>query len=262
MERYKEEQRKRVKNSIIFGVVMAIVAHGIITVLLISYGLTYFDPPPKEKMHPEIILNEIEIEKEEPEQKWGPQPRTPDPEKTKEVNLIQESQSQVTADSPNVAEESTLGDQGDVEQYEAPRDEPINIQSLYTNAKNKQKKDTLDMQKSREPSEELKAGHPQGNTDVGETEGDPKANVKGRQVNGVLAKPAHIVKQEGTIVVDVIVDCYGNVTQVGIDITKSDITDSKLVNSTLEAAKKAKFMKRDDDITTVDKGTITYIFKL
>lgn len=85
-------------------------------------------------------------------------------------------------------------------------------------------------------------------------------SLAGRQIQGTLPRPAYTVNEEGYIIVDIAVDNDGNV--VSAEIKKSfGITSPALRNAAINAAKKAKFSKKDG-FKTNQKGTITYNFKL
>jgi len=83
------------------------------------------------------------------------------------------------------------------------------------------------------------------------------AKVGTRSVSGALPKPADNVPIEGTIVVDIVVDEAGNVTNASIG-AGTNIGDIRVRNAALEAAKKTKFSKG----TRAEIGTITYRYTL
>ncbi len=83
-------------------------------------------------------------------------------------------------------------------------------------------------------------------------------NLKGRRAEG-LPIPDYNDNDEGRVVIDVIVDRDGNVSQAteGKGTTTSSMV---LKNAAKRAAKKAKFSK-NPDAAEFQKGSITYIFK-
>ena len=159
----------------------------------------------------------------------------------------------------NEAQEATVGDKGDVEVPEPPRRE-ISKRALFAAADNKAKKDTLAAQTSREITDALKAGHTLGNTKSGETRGEPTTNLKGRTPNGSLPSPSAPVQQVGKVVVDIWVDNYGIVQKAVAGAEGTTVTDEVLWNEARKAAMKASF-NMNADAPTMQKGTITYIFK-
>jgi hypothetical protein len=115
--------------------------------------------------HDTEILIDMEPEPEpEPEPqkievKAGIQPRTEEPEPKKPIKLVQKSQAQTVAKRANEGPESTVGDKGDVEVPEPPREKEINKRALFTSAQNSNK-DTTAQQVAEKISESLAAGHP------------------------------------------------------------------------------------------------------
>lgn len=205
-----------------------------------------------------IEFEEVEIKK--PKQTWrGTSPRAEVP--SKEINLVQQSQAQNLGTKTNEAPEATIGDQGDIEVPEPPREKPIDRRALFAAADNKTEKDTLAAQTAREVTDALKAGHALGNTETGETRGEPKAKLAGRTVNGTLPRPSFGVQAEGTVVVDIWVDNYGQVQKAVAGAEGTNVTDKTLWQAARKAALGAHF-NMSADAPALQKGTITYIFKL
>ena len=143
---------------------------------------------------------------------------------------------------------------------EPPRKE-INKRALFAAADNKTEKDTLAAQTAREITDALKAGHALGNTKVGETSGEPQANVKGRTLNGTLPRPTYSVQKEGRVVVKIWVDNYGTVQKAVAGAEGTTVTDSDMWVAARKAAMGASF-NMSADAPALQEGTITYIFKL
>jgi TonB family protein len=114
---------------------------------------------------------------------------------------------------------------------------------------------------AKNPSAEFKAGQPKGNATVGKTEGTANARVKGRNVLGALPKPNGNGQDEGTVVVAIKVDQYGNVTEAKPGAQGTTVTNSTLWNAARAAAMKTHF-NQSADAPVLQEGTITYIFKL
>ena len=254
---YIQERNRQEKHSWLIGGALAVVGHSALLVGFILGGFTYLDPPPPER---EQILIEFEQPKiEKPKQRFdGTQPRAEEP--SKKINLVQQSEAQNIGTKTNEAEEATVGDKGDVEVPEPPRKE-INKRALFAAADNKAKKDTLAAQTAREVSDALKAGHALGNTKTGETSGEPKALLAGRTHNGTLPRPSAPGQQVGKVVVEIWVDNYGIVQKAVPGAEGTTVTDKELWNEARKAAMKASFNMRAD-APAMQKGTITYIFKV
>ena len=258
MKHYMHERQRQETRSIISGGVLAAVANGVLVTGLCIGGFTYLDPPPPEKEQILIEFDQVELKK--PKQKRdGSKPRSEIP--SKEINLVQQSEAQNLGTKTNQAQEATIGDKGDVEVPEPPRKKEINRRALFSAADNKSQKDTIAAQTARKVSDALKAGHALGNTKTGETSGEPKANLKGRTLNGTLPRPSYTVQAEGTVVVDIWVDNYGTVVKAEAGADGTNITDAHLWAAARKAAMGASF-NMSADAPAMQHGTITYIFKI
>ena len=254
---YIKEQAKQAKRSKITGGVLTVVVHAVLIGGFAVSGFTYLDPPPPERE--QILIDFEEIQMEKPKQKRdGTRPRAEEP--SKEIKLVQQSEAQNLGTKTNEAPEATVGDKGDVEVPEPPRKE-INKRALFAAADNKTEKDTLAAQTAREVTDALKAGHALGNTKTGETSGEPKANLKGRTLNGTLPRPSYPVQATGTVVVEIWVDNYGTVQKAIAGAEGTTVTDKDLWNAARKAAMGASF-NMSADAPAMQKGTITYKFKL
>ena len=255
---YIRERDRQSKVSRTTGVVLTVSVHACLIACCFFSGFTYLDPPPPEKEQILIEFEEVEIKK--PKQTWrGTSPRAEVP--SKEINLVQQSQAQNLGTKTNEAPEATIGDQRDIEVPEPPREKPIDRRALFAAADNKTEKDTLAAQTAREVTDALKAGHALGNTETGETRGEPKAKLAGRTVNGTLPRPSFGVQAEGTVVVDIWVDNYGQVQKAVAGAEGTNVTDKTLWQAARKAALGAHF-NMSADAPALQKGTITYIFKL
>ena len=254
---YIREQEKQAKRSKITGSVLTVVIHAVLIGCFAMSGFTYLDPPPPEREQILIDFEEIEVKKPE-QRRDGTRPRAEEP--SKEIKLVQQSEAQHLGTKANEAPEATVGDKGDVEVPEPPRKE-INKRALFSAANNKTEKDTLAAQTAREVTDALKAGHALGNTKVGETSGEPKANLKGRTLNGTLPRPSYPVQANGTVVVRIWVDNYGTVQKAIAGAEGTTVTDKDLWNAARKAAMNASF-NMSADAPAMQEGTITYIFKL
>jgi TonB family protein len=105
-------------------------------------------------------------------------------------------------------------------------------------------------------------GSPFGNSDSGADEGIGgfgSFSLSGRTLrDGVLPRPAYTAKEEGRIVIDIIVDNNGDVISAKYG-KGTTIDDASLRSSALEAAQKARFNKIKESNNQI--GTITYIYK-
>lgn len=259
-EQYLRERERQEKKSRVTGVALTASAHLVILACCMMMGFTYLVPPPPEREQILIEFDDPELEK--PKQTWdGTRPRAADADPTKDINLVQRSEAQNEGSRSNEAPEATVDDFGDVDVPEPPREKEIDRRALFSAADNKTKKDTLAAQTAREVSDALKAGHAQGNTKTGETAGEPNAKLTGRSINGTLPKPTYGVAKAGTVVVEIWVDNYGTVQKAIAGAEGTTVTDKALWQEARKAAMKASF-NMSSDAPALQKGTITYIFKL
>lgn len=259
-EQYLKERESQERKSRVTGVALTVSLHLVLLVCCFLTGFTYLDPPPPEQEQILIEFDEPEIQR--PRQTWnGTRPRAVEPDPTKDINLVQRSEAQNEGTKSNEAPEATVDDFGDVDVPEPERKKEINRKALFAAADNKTQKDTLAAQTAREVSDALKAGHASGNTKTGETSGEPNAKLAGRSVNGTLPRPSYAVQAAGKVVVDIWVDNYGQVQKAVAGADGTTVTDKTLWQAARKAALGAHF-NMSADAPALQKGTITYIFKL
>ncbi len=190
----------------------------------------------------------------------GIEPRSTEPKPQEPVKLVQKSESATVAKRENVSEEATVGDKGDVEVPEPPREKEINKRALFSSAHNSDK-DTLAAQAAEKVTEALKAGHSDGNTKNGNPEGTPSAKLAGRTIMGSLPLPAYNIQKEGRVVVQILVNQDGKVFKAVPGAKGTTVTDQALWQAAKHAALKAQF-NVSRDAPESQEGTITYVFKL
>ena len=91
------------------------------------------------------------------------------------------------------------------------------------------------------------------------SEGGASVELKGRNVVGTLPKPSNNAQQKGTVVVQIKVDQYGNVTEAIPGFEGTTVTDKGLWNAARAAAMKAHF-NVSADAPVLQTGTISYTF--
>ncbi len=260
MEQYLRERERQENRSRVTGIALTAVMHVVLLVCCFLTGFTYLDPPPPEQEQILIEFDEPELQK--PRQTWnGTRPRAYEPDPTKDINLVQRSEAQLEGTKANEAPESVIDDFGDVEVEQPERKKEIDRRALFSAADNKTQKDTLAAQTARDVSNALKAGHASGNTRTGETAGEPNAKLAGREVDGTLPRPSYPVQASGKVVVDIWVDQYGTVQKAVAGADGTTVTDKTLWQAARKAALGAHF-NMSADAPAMQKGTITYIFKL
>ena len=247
------KQQKQTQEGKRIGMVLTIAFH---VVLLFVLGITGFRlvyPPPAEKG----ILLEIPLE-EVPQKavpKKSPEPRAPEADPTKEVNIVQKAKAPLQSEKSDAGKTATAQGKGDVEIPEPKRE--IDKRALFPSADNK--KDTGKPQTAEEASPELKAGHSKGNTENGKLNGKPSVRLEGRSTLGSLPLPAYTVNESGTVVVQIVVNEKGIVTNAIPGQKGTTTNNSTLWAEARKAALKARFSPSD---APTQVGYITYVFIL
>ena len=216
------------------GLGLTVVFHALLLMLCFSSGLTYLYPPPQEQ----AILMEFPEESLPELVEVGTQPRSENPDPETEPVLVKRSEAPVEGHKANEAPEATVGDDGDVEVPE-PKHE-IDRRALFPSAANN-KKDTTATQTSSQPSTRFDTGHASGNTMADTGDGEPSARLAGRTVVGSLLLPSYGVQKAGRVVVRIMVDREGNVTDAIPGIEGTTVQDRSLWSAAKQAALQAHF---------------------
>ena len=257
--RSREQQDKRARLT---GLAATVLLHAVALVICLTSGLKYLDPPPPETsflidFEEEVLENETPVET-----RVGRQPQAEETDPEKPVELVQKAESPHVNDRPNRTPAARENGHGDVEVPAPPKKEEPKLDPRASFPGMSQKDDKATAPHSAgEAGEGFKAGQPDGNTKEGRTEGNANAHLSGRSVVGSLPKPSYNAQIEGTVVVQVKVDQYGNVTEAVPGVEGTTVTDKGLWNAARNAAMKAHFNTKAD-APVVQMGTITYKFKL
>lgn len=256
---YRQQRIRTLKESSAAGVVATALVHVLIFTLCSVSGLKYIYPPPEEKS---ILIEFDDVKEPVPVQvRSGRQPRAVNANPRQKIELVKQSQAQFEGHTQNEAREATLGDDGDVDVYEPEREKEIDRRAIFHAADNKTDKDTLAPQTAAKVSEALSAGHAEGNTRSGKTTGEPNARLKGRNIVGNLPSPSYDIQESGTVVVNIWVDQYGNVTKAVPGAEGTTVTSTTLWNAARKAAMSTHF-NMSSDAPIQQQGTITYVFNL
>ena len=131
MEKYRQEREKQEKLSRVSGGILTVAVHVVLVACFFVTGFTYLDPPPPERTPIVIDFSEPELEK--PRQTWnGSRPQVEQPDPSKPINLVQQSEAPLEGSKANEAPESTVDDFGDVETPEPERKKEINRKAEST----------------------------------------------------------------------------------------------------------------------------------
>jgi len=262
MQPYLRTRETSEKNATVTGVLVTVAVHAAIALVLVFTGLSYLDPPPPERTSVLIEFeDEAALEKPLPTT-VGRQPQSEEVDLTREVELVQKSESPYVNDRPNTTPAAKPDSHGDVEVPTPPqKEEPkLDPRASFPGMTQKESSATTPHSAS-EASEGFKAGQPDGNTKTGKTEGSANAHLKGRSLLGTLERPAYNSQEEGVVVVRIKVDQYGTVQEAIPGVEGTTVTDKNLWNAARRAAMKAVF-NMSADAPALQEGTITYRFKL
>ena len=234
----------------LIGLIVSIVAHGLLILCLLLMGLRYPDPPPPE-LGVEMDMGEF---------------------------------SDVGTDSEHAAEggedlssESSYANDDNNELTQQSEDVPLTSKKTPSPTKNKKKpKDNVEPQSEETKIDQnalftkgrVKKGSG-GSTGVGEGSGKGSGgegggsgisfSLEGRGSTS-LPKPTATSTENGTIVVTIMVDQEGNVVSAKAILRGTTLRDTNLWRRCEQAAKKSKFTAKPD-APELDPGTITYIFR-
>ena len=234
----------------LIGLIVSIVAHGLLILCLLLMGLRYPDPPPPE-LGVEMDMGEF---------------------------------SDVGTDSEHAAEggedlssESSYANDDNNELTQQSEDVPLTSKKTPSPTKNKKKpKDNVKPQSEETKIDQnalftkgrVKKGSG-GSTGVGEGSGKGSGgegggsgisfSLAGRGSNE-LHRPTATSPANGSIVVEIRVDQEGNVVFAKAVWKGTTLTDTNLWRRCEQAAKKSKFTAKPD-APELDPGTITYIFR-
>lgn len=236
------------------GLGLTVVFHALLLTLCVTSGLKYIYPPPQEQ----AVLMSFDEEPEPARVNVGAEPRAESPRPDEDIRLVKRSEAPVQGTQANEAEEAAVGDDGDVEVPEPKRE--IDKRALFPSAANN-RKDTLAAQTAAQPSTRFDEGHASGNTMSGSSDGAPSARLAGRNVVGSLPLPGYGVQKSGRVVVRIMVNREGQVTEAIPGIEGTTVQDRSLWSAAKSAALQAHF-DANPKAPLSQEGTITYIFKL
>lgn len=263
MKQYLRERERTGRRARTTGILLTVGVHLLALGLLRNTGLDYIYPPLEEKSFVLDFQQDVEIEKpeEEPQPK-GKEPQAEKVDKTAPVELVKKAESPHESTKPNKTPAVKQNNHGDVEvPAQKPNEEPkLDPRASFPGMAKKDTSVTAP-HGAKTASNDSKEGQPDGNSKSGKVEGKPNAQVEGRSVLGVPAKPVYNVQDEGTVVVSISVDQYGNVTKATAGATGTTVNNPQLWQAAREAAFKTKF-NLDADAPAEQQGKITYKFKL
>lgn len=245
------------RKGTVTGIVLTVAVH-VCAIALVSFtGLKYIYPPPEEQA---MLIDFSEDPAVLIEERYGRSPQAESVDLNEAVRLVQQSSSPEVADRENLTPETEPDNFGDVD-VPAPEPEKPALDPRAAFPGMAKKDTTLTaMHAASDSSALFKAGQADGNTRSGRTDGRPNAHVQGRKVVGNLPKPEYKVQESGIVVVDIVVDIYGNVVEAVPGGEGTTVLNKELYAAARNAAMESHFTQSTQ--TPRQKGTITYYFNL
>jgi TonB family protein len=269
------------------GILGTIAFHGVLMILILSFGFSTPLPLPQEKG---IMINfgnmpdasgSTELQKSEKETKVQKQQEQSQPQQSQAKQ--QEAEDIITQDNEAAP---AVKDKQETQKKEQKQPEPTKEQDTKQQKEQQQQKEQTEPErevnknalypgKSNEESGESE-GETEGQGNQGRESGTPysdnHANVDSKGMGNMnyslsgrnpesLPKPEYNYQVEGKVVVEITVDKYGNVTKAVAGVKGSTTLDENLLKAAKKAALNAKF-DRDPNAPAYQKGTITYYFRL
>jgi hypothetical protein len=261
MQPYIRTRKAQETRSLWIGIILTAGLHAAVLAVCGFTGLHYLYPPPPETTFL-LDFSEDEEDMVKPEEaRTGRQPQAEEVDRTRPVELVRQAESPYAGERPNKTPATKPDPHGDVEVPVPEKQEPkLDPRASFPGMSSEPSSSTAP-HSAKEASEGFKAGEPDGNTKKGLTTGAPNAHLSGRSVIGTLQKPGYQSQTEGTVVVAIKVDPYGNVLEAVPGAQGTTVTDSALWTAARNAALKAHFSQKAD-APAVQLGTITYVFKL
>ena len=244
------------------GLIGTILVHLLLLLLFIQFGMTYQDPPPPNEGAMMINFGDA----------GGGSPSEENSESS-EAASSSSSNSENTEQSSSSAQENVQTTSNEtVEMNASPNNnnnettdpqetsEPLN--EALTNAWNNNNSNSNENNSNSNGNNNSNSSNGNGNTNGNNT---GPSNGIGYSLGGrgkvSFKKPDNPTQEDGTVVVDIVVDKYGNVIKATPGARGSSTTNPTLYKQAKEAALKAKFTKKLDAVTD-QKGTMTFVFIL
>ena len=266
------------------GILGTIAFHGILVILILSFGFSTPLPLPAEKG---IMINfgntqdaagatELEksterakVQKQQKESRSKPKQQeqqetegvvTQDHEEAPAVEEKKESQEKAEKQPEPQPDPEEKKQEEKKAQTEPERE--VDENALYPGKSNEESGDS-EGETEGEGNQGRESGTPysDNHADVdSKGMGNMNYSLSGRNPES-LPKPEYNYQVEGKVVVEITVDKYGNVTKAVSGVKGSTTLNDNLLKAAKKAALNAKF-DRDPNAPAYQKGTITYFFRL
>ncbi len=245
------------------GLITTITVHAVLIVLFAFYGMTYLDPPPEPGGIPiNFGTSDDGMMSEIPEPPSESMPEPVEPETAEQVD--DEIITQDTEDAPAIEEkkEEKKVEEKKVVEEKKPEPKPNRALNMADRMKSDNTTNGGGDGVTGKPGDQGKVnGDPNSKnySGLGGSGGGPSFSLAGRSMKS--SPPIKDNSQEeGTVVVEIIVDKYGKVVRANAGARGSNTTSPLLYKKATEAALNTKFSANPD--ADQQKGTMTFIFIL
>jgi len=243
------------------GLITTTTVHAVLIVLFAFYGMTYLDPPPEPVGIPiNFGTSNDGMMSDNPNPPSESIPEPVEPETTEQVDeevLTQDSQ-----EAPAIEETKEDKKVEEKKVVEEKKPKPNRALNMANRMKSDNKNDGGGDGVTGKAGDQGKInGDPNSKnySGIGGSGGGPSFSLAGRTMNGT-PKIKDDSQEEGTVVVDIIVDKYGKVIRANAGARGSSTTSPILYKKATEAALNTKFSTNPD--ADQQKGTMTFIFIL
>jgi len=245
------------------GLITTIAVHAALLVLFAFYGMTYLDPPPEQGgMEINFGTSDDGMMSDIPSPPSESMPEPAQPETADQVD--EEVLTQDTEEAPAIVEkkEEKKVEEKEVVKEKEPEPKPNRTLNMADRMKSTNTTEGGGDGVTGEAGDQGKInGDPNSKnySGLGGSGGGPSFSLAGRS----MKKPPKIQdnsQDEGTVVVDIIVDKYGKVIRANAGARGSNTTSPVLYEKATKAALETRFSANPD--ADQQKGTMTFIFIL
>lgn len=251
------------------GIVTSITIHVVLLLLFAFFGMSYMVPPPEEEG---ITINFGTVDE-----------GMMNPNQVQPSQKVEEIISETPVEEPNpeqtIEEDILTQDIDEAPSIDQKKEKPTEVKEVEEKKKEEPKPDknlssAIDKWKKNKNTESGGDGTTDQSGDQGKLNGDPNSKRyegggAGDGISFSLAGRSRLSspkiqdnsQEEGTVVVDIIVDRYGKVIRATPGARGSTTTNQTLYRKAKEAALKTKF-NANPDAAEEQKGTMTFIFIL
>ncbi len=244
------------------GLIGTILFHLLLLLLFLQFGMTYQDPPPPNPGVMRINFGDAgggSPSEENSEASESASSSSNNSESTESSSASADENVQTTTNETvemNASPNNSNNETTETQETSEPLNEALN--NAWNNNNSNNESSTSDSNGDNNSNNSNGNGNTNGNSN------GPSSGINyslGGRGKVSFKKPNNPTQEDGTVVVDIVVDKYGKVIKATPGARGSTTTNPTLYKQAKEAALKAKFTKKLDALTD-QKGTMTFVFIL